>query len=180
MVCFSFWTGHGPSYMLHNNVARSMHSSNAVMNWKSSPLTAAHCPDTRGVYTYIIQLSGSSWVFYSHHLRLSIPIISSPIQYSLRFLHSYTAQIGTLQAKIMPFLHTDSDIAFFEHHFNEAVIVNSLFLGLGILSVGLRLYNRYKSTESKSWGWDDYLILPALVSFVISTGFLNGIVSILA
>ena len=70
-----------------------------------------------------------------------------------------------------------SDIIFVEHKINHSIIAYGFLLGLGVLSVILRLYARWTSHERKSWGWDDGLIIPALVSFItfLSVAFGNSL-----
>lgn len=60
-----------------------------------------------------------------------------------------------------------SDIQLVKNYFDGTIITFGAFLGLGVFFVGLRLYARWTSLERKSWGWDDYLILPALLSLII-------------
>ena len=59
-----------------------------------------------------------------------------------------------------------SDVELVEHYYNRDVVAFSCFFGLGILFVCLRFYARWTTDERGSWGWDDAIMLPALLSFI--------------
>ena len=73
-----------------------------------------------------------------------------------------------------------ADLEFIDRVIGRYVAAHWILTALGVSSVALRLFARWKTSERRAWGWDDTLILLALIFFLLLMIPSGGTYSIVA